>query len=137
MLCSSVSSFSLSLPALYQCTAVRVSQEKAGRTYSKGYQTPSLYVKITYNEIRVFGTQSEITICKKVGIRRIERDTLFLEDPEEVKMDHGALKLYMVKDTLMGNTNLFEPADSSKVSIKVLVKKVAPQKEAEVERLCR
>lgn len=122
-------------PVTYQCTAVRISQEKNGRVYSKGYQTPSLYLTITNTRLSAIGTHSEISICQEIDIRRIYRDTLFLFYADAPVL-HSDLKLYLVNDTLKGNVNIFE-RDTSKVSITALVKKVPPGEAAKIRKTCR
>ncbi len=127
--------FPLSIPAVYQCSAIQLKQVKNGRTYTKALGVKSLFLIIDNSEIRVFGTQSNKSICRKLGIKRIFADTLFLEDPE-MTVRSSEPKLYMVKDTLMGNINLFD-RDSSEVYIKVLVKKQPLIRKAALEKQCR
>ncbi|MBN1576297.1 MAG: hypothetical protein JW913_07095 [Chitinispirillaceae bacterium] len=130
--------FSFDIPAVYQCNAVRLTQVKNGKTYSKAFLVQSLFIKIDRKEVRVFGMHSKIYVCQKLGIKRFFADTLFLEDPDDVSIRHSDPKLFMAKDTLMGNVNLFE-SDTSEVSIKVLVKKLIrpPAPVTELERQCR
>ncbi|MBN1760667.1 MAG: hypothetical protein JW863_20225 [Chitinispirillaceae bacterium] len=128
--------FSLDIPALYQCNAVRLTQVKNGKTYSKAFLVRSLFIKFDRREIRVFGMHGNMYVCQKLGIRRFFADTLFLEKPENAPVRHSDPKLYMVKDTLLGNVNLFE-SDTSEVSIKVLVKKLIRHRPTDLEKRCR
>ena len=127
---------SFDIPALYQCRAVRIYQVKNGKTYTRGFMVQSLFIKIDRREVRVFGMHSKMYVCQKLGIRSFFADTLYLEKPEGVSISHSEPKLYMVKDTLMGNVNLFDN-DTSEVSIKVLVKKVVRQQPTDLEKQCR
>jgi len=127
--------FSLSIPSIYQCSALRVTQYKDGRTYSKGYQVNALYIRFTSSDVRVSGIHSQIVICRKLGIRRIVGDTVFLENPPEISMSHSEPKLYFSGDTLMGNVNLFEQ-DTNDITIKALVRKIRKIPEPELERSC-
>lgn len=127
--------YSIQIPSFYHCKAVRLSQEKNGQIYAKGYQVKSLYIKITANNIAVFGTHGNYRVCRKLSIRRVIVDTLFLDDPD-IPLAHSELKLYLCNDTLMGNVNLFEN-DSSRVTIKVLVEKLSTHTETELEKKCR
>lgn len=124
------------IPGNYLCRAVRLTQIKRGRKYSKAFQTESLYMRVTHNEVRVFGTHSKLSACRRLRIRYRELDTLFLESPEEVPLDHSEPKLYMVKDTVMGNVNLFD-ADTSEISVKVIVKKLRSLPPAKIEKYCK
>ena len=124
----------IDIPGLYLCKAVRITQEKNGRTYSKGFQVRSLHLRFTPREVSAFGTHSKMNICRKLGIRYFTRDTVYLEDPE-VPFRHSELKLYMIKDTIMGNVNLFDK-DTSEVQIKVIVKKLPRLQDRELEKLC-
>jgi len=128
--------WAVDIPSLYQCRAVRLTQSKGAATHSKAFQVEHLFIRIERNELRVFGIHSKINICRKLGIRRIVRDTLFLENPEELPMGHSALKLHFDKDTLVGNANLFE-SDTSEVTLKVLVKKVTGRPPVDFEEQCR
>ena len=125
----------IDIPGTYLCRAVRLTQVKNGRTYSKGFQVQRLYLKFTSREVRAFGTHSRISVCKALGIRYFTRDTVYLEDPE-LPFGHSELKLYMVDDTIMGNVNLFD-SDTSEVSVKVIVKKIPVVRDRELEKLCR
>jgi hypothetical protein len=134
ILTHSVSAFDI--PGIYRCRAVRLTQMKKGRKYSKAFQTGSLYMRVTRNEVRVFGTHSKLSACRRLRIRYRELDTLFLESPEEVALDHSEPKLYMVKDTVMGNVNLFD-TDTSEISVKMIVKKLRSLPPAEIEKYCK
>jgi hypothetical protein len=127
--------FSIDNPGVYLCKAVRLTQVKNNRTYSRGFQVQSLYLRFTPREVRAFGTHSKISVCRKLGIRYFTRDTIYLEDPE-VTFSHSDLKLYMVKDTIMGNVNLFDK-DTSSISIKVIVRKLHGLPAQELEKLCQ
>lgn len=127
--------FSIDNPGVYLCKAVRLTQIKDNRTYTKGFQVQSLYLRFTPREVRAFGTHSKISICRKLGIRYFTRDTVYLEDPE-VAFNHSDLKLYMVNDTIMGNVNLFD-TDTSNITIKVIVKKLHGLPAQELEKLCQ
>jgi len=125
----------IDIPGTYLCKAVRLTQEKNGRIYSKGFQVQQLYLKFTHREVSAFGTHSKISVCRKLGIRYFTRDTVYLEDPE-LPFGHSELKLYMLGDTIMGNVNLFDK-DTSEVSVKVIVKKVPVLRDRELEKLCQ
>lgn len=127
--------YSITIPSFYHCKAVRLSQEKNGQTYAKGFQVQSLYIKITHNKIIVFGTHGNYRVCRKLGIRRVVADTLFLDD-SNVPIAHSELKLYLSNDTLMGNVNIFEN-DSSRATIKVLVEKLSTHTKTDLEKMCR
>lgn len=124
------------IPGVYQCKAIRITKFKKGRKYSKAWQTESLYMRVNHSEVRVFGTHSKMSACRELRIRYRERDTLFLENPPEVSMSHSEPKLYMVKDTVMGNVNLFD-ADTSEISVKVIVKKLRKLPVHEIEKYCK
>jgi hypothetical protein len=125
----------IDIPGIYLCKAVRLTQVKRGRTYSKGFQVQQLYLKFTPREVRAFGTHSKIDVCRSLAIRYYSRDTVYLEDPE-LPFGHSELKLYMVDDTIMGNVNLFDN-DTSEVSVKVIVKKLPFLQDRELEQLCQ
>jgi len=135
-ICISPVLYAFDIPGAYQCKAIRLTKFKKGRRYSKAWQTESLYIRVTSNEVRVFGTHSKISACRQLRIKYRELDTLFLESPEEVSFDHSQPKLYMVKDTVMGNVNLFD-TDTSEISVKVIVKKLRSLPEHEIEKYCK
>ena len=125
----------IDIPGTYLCRAVRLTQKKKGRTYSKGFQVQQLYLKFTPREVSAFGTHSKISVCRKLGIRYFTRDTVYLDDPE-LPFGHSELKLYMIGDTIMGNVNLFDK-DTSDVTVKVIVRKVPVVNDRELEQLCK
>lgn len=127
--------FSISIPSIYQCSALRITQHRGDRSYSKGYQVNALYISFTASDVRVSGIHSQIIICRKLGIRRIFKDTVFLENPPEIATGHSEPKLYFSGDTLMGNVNLFEQ-DTSDITIKALVRKIRRIPEPELEHSC-
>jgi len=124
------------IPSLYQCSALRVTQRKDGRTYSRGFQVKCLYIHFTASDVTVSGIHSKIIVCRKLRIRSIEADTVYLDDPEEVSIRHSDLKLYLNNDTLMGNVNLFEQ-DTSDLEIKALVKRINRIPDPALEQSCR
>ena len=128
--------FAFDIPGVYQCKAIRLTKVKNGKKYSKAKQTESLYIRVSHNEVRVFGTHSKLSACRQLRIRYRELDTLFLESPSEISFRHSQPKLYMVKDTVMGNVNLFD-TDTSEISVKVIVKKLRTLPEHEIEKYCK
>lgn len=137
LLLASSSVYPVDMNGAYQCNAVRLTRTRSGREYSKAFQVKSMFIRISPGEVRVFGTQSQKSICRKLGVRSRIRDTLFLENPDlEVPVSHDMPKLYLVQDTLMGNVNLFE-SDTSAIGIKIIVKKLRNLPAQEIESRCR
>ena len=125
----------IDVPGTYLCKAVRLTQKKNGRTYSKGFQVQELYLVFTPREVRAFGTHSKFNVCRKLDIRYYTPDTVYLTNPEAT-FGHSELKLFMIGDTIMGNVNLFD-TDTSNISIKVIVEKIQRVPIPELERLCQ
>jgi hypothetical protein len=125
--------FAINLPVLFQCTYLKIEQNRNGEIYRKGFMVNSLYLKISRTDILVWGKQSGKSVCRKIGIKRIYMDTLYLSVSE--KQVQGELKLYLNGDTLKGNFNVLDNS-AENGTVCLLVKRVGSEKDSEMKKSC-
>lgn len=126
--------FAVNLPVLFQCNYLRIDQNRNGEVYHQGFAVKSLYLKISRNDILVFGTQYGKSVCRKIGVKRIYMDTLYLDVNEQ--QAHGELKLNISGDTIKGNFNVLDNSTENG-TVLLLVKRAGSEEDAKLKNFCR
>jgi len=127
--------YSLDIPVLYKCSGVLVEQQDGGKTVRRAVATKSLYLKLDRNQVSVYGTQNNRSICKKFNVRKIIGDTLFIDTG--MRDYQNDVKIYALKDTLYGNYNFLSNSMTDTICVKVPVVKLNSGFEARLQKECR
>jgi hypothetical protein len=135
LLLAVVSVYSLDVPSIYQCNGLYVSWTKDGKTYHKGFSVKALYLELNGNYLKVSGIQSGKKICKKIAVKRIVGNAVYL-NPEVDRFKNQEFCINFKGDTLTGNFNLLDDKSDEKMDATLVVTRVRNDRLAEIRKIC-